>query len=308
MDVLEIISDNIEAQDTHAINKLVDHYIKIGKSKWIFVEYLINLYALKYISKNIWVLKEFLKCIKAVEENRICTEHLKNLCLLLATSEYKELNLLVKRESDPERIKRILHSSTSEHIAIYDLKNILCNDVYYLMNVLYTNLLVSSTNISDSFLIVRTIMCLKKKEVLKAEHIELTDGYDVIFLVLMHFLEYIGLPEDVIKYVRFCKDLFYYRCKQKSKVNRANLIFYCIFVLMQRRVKDQCIDYMSTSKKKVEGTDYLFIWMPFDKELCFEIESERESKKHSKQPEKIIYIEDYRFEKVAVKKGSTISI
>ena len=122
----------------------------------------------------------------------------------------------------------------------------------------------------------------------------MSDGYDVVFLVVMRFLDSIMIPKDVKEYVCLCKDLFYYRCKVKTKQERANLIFYSIFVITQRRVTVQSIDqyWMGEDGGTLGKTDYLFVWINYDEELCKEVRNECELKKKYSYPEKPVCVED----------------
>jgi hypothetical protein len=295
MEVLEVLSENIEFKDTLAINKLVDHYLTIEKSKKVkatrtAIEYFINFYTLKYINKNVWVLKELSTYIKKYEEAQIKEDELlKGIALLLATNNMKEIKLNYKKDTDAERIRNIIHCSQIEYAVLYDLKNILYDDIYVLINSLYRIMLISNGN---AFLIIRWLISMNKKNLFRTEQNDLTDGYDIIYLVILRFVNTVSLPDDVNEFALLSKDLFYYRCKQKLKKQRANLLFYSVYVIMQRNVINQYLDMPKDQLVSAKKTDYLFVWMNIDEVLCKNVMLECELKKKYVHLEKVVFIED----------------
>lgn len=295
MDILDVISENIEFKDIIAINKLVDHYLIVKKSKKTLairfaIEYLINLYSQKYMNTNVWVLKEINMYIKQYEESRIKeNELLKGIVFLLTANDMKEVQLYHKKDTDAERIKRIIYCSQTEYTVLYDLKSILYNDIYVLINSLYKIMLISNGN---AFLIIRWLVSINKNNLFRTEHDTLSDGYDIIYMVILRFIDTVSLPDDVRDFVLLSKDLFYYRCKQKFKKQRANLLFYSAYVIMQRNVINQYVDTPKHNLVSVKKTDYLFVWMNIDESLCNNVMLECELKRKCVPSEKSVFIDD----------------
>ena len=162
---------------------------------------------------------------------------------------------------------------------------------YALLNSLYRNF-VHSCDLSDCFIIMRHLMTLKKKDIFEAD--SANDAYDLIFITLIKFVETNRVPPDIVDYIHLCKDLFYYRCKIKERYERANLLFYSVFVLVHRRVKFQTVDYKpssSVAKKVSNNMEYLFVWFKYDQDLVNLVRSDRELSKQLRRDEKLVVVD-----------------
>ncbi len=267
MDILEIVLENIEAKDNKSIRVLVNHFCKQGlqqKSRVLFSNCLINFFCKYYLNKNLWLLQEFTKHISEIEKNDNKNDkdkiiyHMKAVCFLLSAHEYKEKeNILDKTIKDDSSIERILHTSQKEYVDLVEYKEILDEEIYILINVLYHNI-AYGIYIHDCFSIIR-YMILKSKKT--------DDIIDLLFTILLKYLDNNRVPSDVKSYVISCKDLFYYRLTKKVKNDRINLLVYALFVLVQKRVKYQVLDeYMIKEEAiiKDDRTDYLFVLTRYD--------------------------------------------
>lgn len=300
MDILEIVSENIEAHDIQSVMKLVDHYVKEGKNKNMFSSFLVNLFCKHYISKNLWLLKEFSMHISNIErcgkKKDVLCIHLKDVCSLLTLAEHKTMNLYKKGNvysNEKPRIDQILFSTHKEYETMVDLRDYLLYEPYSLLNTLY-HCFAHCCDLPDCFIIIRYLLTCKKKEVIQDNHYQ--DIIDVMFLTLMKYIEGNRLPSDVKEFVVMCKDLFYYRCKQKDRVDRINLLFYAVFVLMHRKTKFQEIEYRSVDNRTscVSGNvEYLYVLTKYDAEVGRIVRNDRELSKLYQKEKKTITVDDW---------------
>ncbi len=292
MDILEIVLENIEEKDTHAIRVLIDHYSKQGlqqKTRLLFINCLMNFFCKHYLNKNLWLLQEFSKHISEMEKNpkdkEHITTHMKALCFLLCAHNYKENENIINTklsitEKEQLTITRILHTSQKEYVDLIDFKDMLEHDHYILINVLYHNI-AYGIYIQESFSIVRYLIMGKKND----------NMIDLIFTVLLKYIDNNRLPSDVSTYVTTCKDLFYYRLTKKYKLDRINLLLHALYVLIQKKVKYQEIDeyipkYDGTdTSKEYSRTDYLYVITRYDHDTITTVNCDKE---YSKKRERII--------------------
>ena len=134
----------------------------------------------------------------------------------------------------------------------------------------------------------------KKKILLISDRF--TDMIDLLSIIIMKYLENNRIAEDVKEYISICKDLFYYRAKSKNKLERINLLFYSIYVLVKRQTRFQQIEYKvkeSNFKKSAhKPTDYLYVLIPVDTNIMSLIKNERDLSKVFKRPEKLINLKN----------------
>lgn len=300
MDILDIIVENIESKDNEALHKLVKYYIKEGKNKFTFLSFMINLYSSSYITKNLWVLRELGIIISQVEKKNTPLQSLLNLTLLINSQDHKHFNLYIKGkcyQSEKPMIDRFLYSFSKEYHDLQEFKNYMHEDAYSLINILYHSIAYGS-DLPDCFVIIRYLLNCKKKEVLVGDHYK--DIIDVLFLIVIKYIENNRLPEDVKEYVILCKDIFYYRCKQKDKIVRINLLFHAIFIIMQRKTKFQEVRYQEECKgmpsERHSSVDYLYVLTKYDSDVGRIVKNDREMAKLSKRDQKMIKVDNWKHE------------
>jgi hypothetical protein len=255
MEQLEI---SIVNQDIENIQTEINNLLNLGHRKDI-TSFLIHLYCDKYINKNIWVLKELHKNINLTEYKLSITELqtiLTNIATLISLNSIKSLHLYKQKEIN---IQEILYTSTYTLFhEIEEFKNILKEEIFELINILSGNIILR-TNIQQTFTIINFILNSKKNKVFNSK--SSLDVVDLLFLIIIKLLNSIN-EEDISEYVILCKDLFYYRVKKVDKLNRINLMFYCVFVMVHRHLSNQEILYQ---KQKENKYDYLYIKFNVDK-------------------------------------------
>lgn len=300
MDILEIIIENIEVKDNNAIRILIDHYARQGlqqKNKLLFINCMMNFFCKHYLSKNLWLLQEFTRHISEIEKNtkdkEIVTKHMKELCFLLSAHDYKENETIINTklnisEKEKSVIDRILHTSQKEYLDLVEYRELLEHDHYILLNVLYHNI-AYSIYIHDCFAIIRYLIMTNKKN---------DTMIDLLFTIMITYIDHNRVPSDVNAYILACKDLFYYRLTKKNKLDRINLLLYTVYVLVQKKVKYQEIDeYIPkdeiNSSKESSKTDYLYVITRYDPEIITIVNSDKEYSKKRERMIKNVNIKDH---------------
>lgn len=299
-DELEVLAEHIEAKDTTHMFKIINHYVNSGRSKVAFSSFIVNMFCSSYLSRNLWALKEFASLVAEVEK---CTpkkdgclaKNMQSLCLLLAASDIQECKFYRKGKSyleERSKVDQILYSSHREFQELVELKSGVQYETYSLLNTLYYNF-AHCCDLPDCFIILRHIITSSKKQVIQEKSYQ--DGIDVIFLVIMKYLEINRVPSDVREYITICKDLFFYRCKVKDRLDRVNVLFYAVYILMNRSAKFQEIEYKEkeaqhdTSSSKTNSDhrhEYLYVMTNLDTHLIRKVQEDRERPK-SKQVKQV---------------------
>lgn len=311
MDILEITFENIEAKDNVAINKLVEQYCHNGlpqRSKVMFSSFLIRMFSKHYLNRNLWMLKEFSRLIanmeKSGKDKSSCMYAMKSICYLLAASDYKDgkslIDVNVKMLSVYEKgvIDRMLYSIHKEYADLVDMKEHLHSDCYALLNVLYHNI-ANIQNVSECFQIIKYFIITKKKELLTDAYF--SDTIDMLFVMIMKYVDNNRIPSDVEEFIVSCKDLFYYRVTQKDKLARINLFIYAVYILLQRKTKYQEItDYIpkdvvkeGNNKNTKSGVDYLYVLTYYDQDMVESVKNDRAVAKKSVRQVKSINVKEW---------------
>lgn len=276
------------------------------------------------LTNNIWILQR-VKCY--LEKIESCKNNDKEQLIKLI---YSLLHLLgnsdkgiytfyypnEKHEMFQEDIKNIrYYSSIDEHDELIPLQSILTEEVYTLFNVLYESFLYSvesKETIQKCFMIIRYLLTLSPKQYIQGTTKKITtDIIDFIFLLCVWYSKNSSCTNDIVAYINYIKDIFYYRLKKKDKLIRINILFYLVFVIINKKVRYQEIDYeginnfddhdntqkdlsqhndekvnkieKTTKKDKQERNtevddkcQYLFVYMDYDQHKLYEMERERE--------------------------------
>jgi len=303
MDILEVLYDNIGAGDVSAICKLVTYFLKQGMSKVSFASFMINAFSITKANRNLWVLRELNELIRKIEQCNAKKKddlevYMRDTCFLIMSLDSKEQNgsLFHKgssKDAEKYRIAKIIDSSAREYEDVVEFKEDMHYECYCLLNAFYHNIAYAS-NVSDTFIILRHLLNSKKKMLFTTTRYN--DVFDVVYLLLIKYIENNRVPNDVAEYVVLCKDLFYYRCKQKDKVARANLMFYATYVLSKRQAKYQEVDYKQSTidvPGKKKHVDYLYVTLPYDKDAVALVRNDKEMAKMFKRPEKMVQVDGH---------------
>ena len=271
---MEALYNNILDKNIDEIHKDVHNLVSFGYKKNDIVSYLISIYSAEYINKNVWTLREIYTHLTKIE-SKISTdeliETLSNIAVLISLNPRKSLHIYSKELIDHEKIRNILFTNTyKEFNELAEFKDILKEEIYGLLNIIYGNLVVHR-NITQTFEIVNYILNCTRNKIFKNK--SEIDPIDYIFIIL------IKIHDNICKeYVILCKDIFYYRCKKPDKMQRVNLLFYSIFVTIHKNHSDQKIDYKVRKQLKDSASnyDYLFIKFNYDKQYMSELDTEKD--------------------------------
>lgn len=301
MEIIEVIQENIEANDTDSIEKLVKHYLKTHKERkyiYLLVNFIVNLYSKYYINSNLWLLREITNLIKEIESNKNNDIYIKDLCILIGCLKHKNIDIYKANISDDDNdsIKRILMRFIKEFPELIEWKDNLTEECWGLLNILYENI-SQGLGMSDCILIINYLLSCKKKQIFtnskKSDNI-----IDIIFMIIINYIEDNRLiAVDINEYLLLCKDLFYYRCKVSDKIERINILFYSFSILTHRRIKFQEIIYNKTVIKKNKSNhdsrlDYLYVIIPYDNSTINQLNSEKSLYKMRLNKEKLINIDN----------------
>jgi hypothetical protein len=274
------------------------------------------------LTNNIWILervKYYLEKIESckVNEKEQLIKLIYSLLHLLGNSDKGVYTFYYPNEKGDmfqEEIKNIrYYSAFNEHDELIQLQSILTEEVYTLFNVLYEGFLYSvesKETIQKCFLIIRYLLTLTPRQYIQGTTKKITtDIIDFMFLLCVWYSENTACNKDIKIYINNVKDIFYYRLKKKDKLTRINLLFYLVFVIINKNVRYQEIDYegvnnvfddnvqedisqennaksSSTKKNKKDKHErntivdnkcqYLFVFMEYDQHKLYELERERE--------------------------------
>ena len=276
------------------------------------------------LTNNVWILERVKYYLEKIEtckpnEKEQLIRVIYSLLHLLGNSDKGIYTFYYPNEKSDmfqEEIKNIrYYSSFHEHDELTPLQSILTEEVYTLFNVLYECFLYSvesKESIQKCFLIIRYLLTLSPRHYIQGTTKKITtDIIDFIFLLCVWYSKTENCNKDITVYINNVKDIFYFRLKKKDKIIRINALFYLVFVIINKKVRYQEIDYEGmnnifdegvTEEKKIilkeineksitkrskkdnneRNTDvddkcqYLFIYMDYDQHKLYEMERERE--------------------------------
>ena len=147
-------------------------------------------------------------------------------------------------------IKELLYTSNqTDCTELEQLKNVLSDEVYHLLLILYDSFLYSVESkdiVQKCFLILRYLITLTPKQYLangnKMTNVNM-DILDFVFLTCILYSNTTYCLDNVKLYVNIAKDIFYFKGKKKDKMLRVNLLFYTMYIILNKDVKNQAIDY-----------------------------------------------------------------
>jgi hypothetical protein len=299
MDILDIITENIEANDEQNVLKLLNHFIDTVKNKTIFNTFIIKFFSTHYINKNLWFLRKMVEYLSNIESNKNNIIGYQNICILLMNNKFKHMNLFKKGElyNNNTHIEKLLQGFHKEYEDMLEFKDIMTIECYSLLNILYRNI-IHCCELSDCFTIIRYLLTRKRRELFK--NTDKSCIIDCIFTVIIKFLQSNDrIGDDIREYIILCKDIYYYNCKQKDKLDRINILFYTIFIIIQRKIKYQEIKYILPSEitdiktNHPNNVDYLFVLIKYDNDIINIVRNDKEFSKLSVQNRKTINVDDF---------------
>lgn len=283
------------------------------------------------LSNNLWIyakLKEYLQLIEMckLSERERLVKLLYAMFHLIGNADKGTFTFYYPNEKSAlfkEDIKNIRYTDGMKHIPeLSQLQSVLTEETYTLLSIMYEAFLysvASKANLQKCFIILRYFLTLTPKHYIQGTTRGVTmDIIDFVFLICVWYGDNIHCTESMRQYISLVKDIFYYKLKKKDKLLRINLLFYLIYVIIEKRTHSQMIDYDGSSWSFEEGDDktkqesvhdeketgnhkhtnkqkskaqhdtgqdvdekcqYLFIFMEYDEQIRYELEIERERNK-----------------------------
>ena len=158
---------------------------------------IIDIYSEYYVTRNLWLLEELTKNIK--------TKTFKYISKLLLLTEPKEIIT-----SDITDISFILESNIFKINSINEYTE--CSGIF---KILVFNL-IHRTCMRESFIIIKFLLNTKDFK-----------------MILDIILKTPSLNVYQLKYIELSKELFNMNLKIKNKLNRINILFYCVYIIFK---------------------------------------------------------------------------
>jgi hypothetical protein len=219
----------------------------------IFITHFICLHTL---TNNVWFLmrlkmyyEKIEKC-KNTEKNKLI-ELTYGLFHMIASSNKKHYVFFRENEKSEQLQSEIRSTIINSNIGTFSdteqLKSILSNEVFTLLNIIYDSFLYSIETkevIQNNFIILRYLLTLTPKQYLKSTiYKNQMNISDFVILICMIYSTTSYCPSELKEYITCVKDIFYYRLKKKDRKKRLNLLFYLIHVIISKDIVNTEIDY-----------------------------------------------------------------
>jgi hypothetical protein len=213
------------------------------------------------LTDNLWVVERVRKyfmdieaCKPNVDKDKLA-QLLYGVCHLLAVCEKQ--NFVFFNSDERAHVFRndvmniMVHSAVATFDDIIKLQNIVTEEVYKLLCILFDYLLYAVETkqvLQKTFIILRYLFALNPKQSFMNVGNKM-DMIDLVFLICIIYSNNSLCAKELATYIECMKDIFYYKLKKKDKKKRLNIVFYMFHVLIKKQVYSQPIDY--------EGYHYL---------------------------------------------------
>ena len=261
-----------------------------SKTKISLIISIINTYcSATYLNRNIWMIEKIVESLKEIES---CAhkpqDTIHAICKLIS---YIKQNPKKDFVAPIENIQHMLYSSLSSNTDISFMHDLVSDDSYTLLSILYMNL-KQMTDLNSSIAITKYILDTSpvSKEL---------DSYDCMFVFILNLIDHFNLEPKIKKYITSCKDLFYYRLRKKDRHERANLIYYSIYVMISRHVSNRPLVAHNVLVHKLNENDFT---PRIDPNIANEMEQLRLSCNKNNNTKKVIIMEDYSYKGITINK------
>lgn len=170
----------------------------------------------------------------------------------------KPLEFAIARDNQ-QNLEHLLYSLVSVSPDIVFMRDYVDDTTYSYLGILYNNISSPTNphvNPHQSLAIVEKIISINSTREL--------DGYDIMFLFLLKLPE---LNPEIKQYIELSKDIFYYRLRKKDRPIRVNIIYFSIYVLISKKVKNIALAANSSN-----NTEYLNVVPKIDQNQLNEMD------------------------------------
>lgn len=255
------------------------------------IRLILNVFASCALSDNMYLISKFYKALTAFHSCKEKQNATKKLCGYLF-HHYNRIDFstcIISAKYECVDIFQLLHTKYKEYSELNEIRALINSDVSNLLDVLWDTLLQGHTErrMCISISICNHILhAVCKKNLYEKDSITLTkgklDGYDLLFNVLVLFSESYELDDQIKKYVKICRELFYYTLRAQDKTFREPLIYAIVYVLLKRCVctaKIICDDSNHFIDLRKTPWEYLKLLTFADVELQSSVQNEQTSRK-----------------------------
>jgi len=222
-----------------------------SKTKISIITSIVNTYIYKtYLTRNVWMLTQISDLLQEVESNAGKSQKIvKSLCTLVSYIKMnKPLEFSISYDNH-QNLEHLIYSLVSVSPDIVFMRDYVDDTTYSYLGILYNN--INSAVLvgpHQSLAIVEKIISINSTREL--------DGYDIMFLFLLKLIEFkTDIDPKIKQYIELSKDIFYYRLRKKDRPIRVNIIYFSIYVLISKKVKNVAL--ASNNATNSANTEYL---------------------------------------------------
>ena len=296
MDLEDFLCSNFLNKNSRVLNKLVNSYVISSKYQNELIDALLNIYNDKFISNNVWVIKELYNKLEIIKSNKNYKESkntIMNIMSLLMSLPDDIDNTIGQINDDlndqiKEKVTKISYTFNKEYQVLSEYKEYILGNVYALLNVIYSSL-YHQKKFDDLVLIIKYILKLKKPQIFfTRESQQNLNIIDILFDILLDIPGSSGSSE-IKQFIELNRLVYSFN----KKMNRYNLLYISIYACINRNIKDQIIDYKSIDREvKMDTTTFLFTLYNYDYETLLKLEREKALLQNVRPIRKIINIEN----------------
>mgnify|MGYP006278032439 CR=1 FL=1 len=156
-------------------------------------------------------------------------------------------------------VDMMMYGKAKAYAGLEDLREMLNPSLYALIELLWDQLVKGGKKRVEVVMQImkRVLRDFHKKDLID-KHVLVEDKfdvYDLMWTILIRFLESWSLEEEIVKYVKISRTLFYFGARQKDRKERENLLLTTLGVLVLREVNSKKHRIVN---KKDERMRYLF--------------------------------------------------
>ena len=273
---MKLLVEKLKERDKHGF--LVE-LKNLGKNNDIITA-LINLYCGQCVQDKIEPLVGFYKALAEVQKKKTI-DGINTLCKLVYLH-YCEGLLDSVEDID---VTGVLYRKQRDIPELHSYRDIVDETIVNLLDILWDLFIQGGSKSSYLALGITKYILEKvsKKQLYKRGVLlsqEKLDVYDLMMNFISHFMECFQFEDPIKKYVKLCKELFYYKCRMKDRPWRVRIIYACVYVLSKRTLNhldDHETEDVVHRMKKKSSYEYLKVITRINTNLINEVRSQKQN-------------------------------